>query len=82
MHSQNIEMESLQDKIVQLAAEKDEASRNDHDLEQQIAQLVKDKSELQDRLSASESFCQSLLEYVLTHFQLRLRPLKYLLKGK
>jgi hypothetical protein len=59
-------MESLQDKIVQLTAEKEEASlRNDHDLEQQIAQLAKDKSELQARLSASESLCQSLLECVL-----------------
>ena len=73
-------MESLRDKIVQLTAEKEEASRNDHDLEQQVAQLVKDKSELQARLSASESFCQSLLEYVLV--QLRLRSLKHLFKGK
>jgi len=68
LHSQGIEMESLQDKIVQLTAEKEEASRND-DLEQQITQLVKDKAELQARLSASESFCQSLLEQV-SAFQL------------
>ncbi|KAF8343537.1 hypothetical protein F5887DRAFT_289592 [Amanita rubescens] len=69
LHSQSIEMESLQDKIVQLTTEKEEASRNDHDQEQQTAQLAKDKSELQARLSASESLCQSLLEQV-SAFQL------------
>ncbi|KAK2460255.1 hypothetical protein APHAL10511_007644 [Amanita phalloides] len=61
--SQDAQVESLEDRILQLIAEREEVAARVEGLEEQIIQLVKDRSDLQDKLASSENTCQTLLEY-------------------